>query len=266
MRRFRMFAQNGARWILLAALAGVALFAQYGGWAAAPAVVAMAGLMLFYRDPDRRLPSHPLDVMSPVDGVVTAVDLHHDPFAKRAARRVRLRCGAWRAYHDRSPTEGRLVEYWPHADGYGDGDDRRGRQHAQDKRGRQAAWWIQTDERDDVVVVARWRPPWGKPRCRAQAGERVGQSRRFARFPVFCEVDVMVDENSFVAARAGQRVVAGVDTLATFNHDAARHNHNVDAAAAAVSTPSTADAGDAVMGGPAMVAARKGGSTGGANT
>lgn len=210
MKQFKLFAHTGVRWILLSALLALAVFAKFGGWAALPVVLVMFALMLFYRDPERQLPSHPLGVMSPADGVVVLVDLFYDPFIKRPSARIRLRCGAFRAYHDRSPTEGRVMEYWPalgEAQGY-------------DRRNACAAWWIRTDEGDDVVVVASAKPLWGKPISHAQAGERVGQARRYARFPVFCDVDVLVDDKSFIDVRQGMHVSAGVDTLATLNHDA----------------------------------------------
>ncbi len=169
-------------------------------------------LILYYYDPDRELPSHPLGVMSPVDGTVIMIDFFHDPFLARAARRIRIRPNLFRVYHSRSPTEGKLMEYWPQADGQNQGDA---------NKTIRAAWWIQTDELDDVTMIVFGESVWGNPECSTQAGERIGQGARCGRFPIFSQIDILVDQKSYLNVQQGQAVTAGIDTLATFNHDEA---------------------------------------------
>lgn len=212
MKRDRIFAAVGIRWIQLSALGAVILYMWLGLFSAMAALAVMLLLMRYYYDPERELPSHPLGVMSPVDGVIMDVRDYHDPFLDRQAQRIRIDAGILRTYHERSPTEGKLVEYWPLAVKPGMGYE------AELKA---SAWWIQTDEDDDVVMVAMPKPGWGwlRPACAMQAGERVGQARRFGRFSLFSTVDILVEKNTFLKVEPGQKVRAGIDTLATFNHD-----------------------------------------------
>lgn len=194
--------------IFLAIIAGI----QYGPLFAIPFGLAAILLMLFFYDFDRELPSHPLGVMSPIDGQIEKIDLFYDPFLNRPAKRIRIHADLLRVYHARSPTEGKLMEYWPVLP-----EGKRG----YDKDTVKAVWWIQTDEKDDVILVVESDSILGGAHCEVQAGERIGQARRCGRFPLFCHIDLLVDEKSFTEVEEGQRVLAGVHTIATFNHDVA---------------------------------------------
>lgn len=210
MKRFSFFAHDGISWILSAIVLTGYLWAQFNVYAALPTVLLTLVLMRLFYDPDRDLPSHPLGVMSPVDGVVISTELFHDPFLDRVAQRIRIQSDLFGVYHGRSPTEGKMVEYWPTLAG-----DKQGYSQ-EDTKG---AWWIKTDEGDDVVLVVTAGISLGKARCEIQAGERVGQARRCGRFLPHGVIDVLIDENSYVEINPGQRVMAGVNMLATFNHD-----------------------------------------------
>lgn len=208
MQRYSLFALRGTHRILLVSLLALALLLWKGAWVMMPLLPVIALLMLYYYDPDRQLPSHPLGVMSPIDGTVTMVDLFHDPFLQRPARRIRIRPHLLRVYHSRSPTEGKLMEYWPQrsAQGYGYADIK-------------AALWIQTDELDNLTMIISGKSAAGRPECTVQAGERIGQGARCGRFPIFSRVDILIDQNAYLNVQPGQTVKAGIDTLATFNHD-----------------------------------------------
>ena len=81
-------------------------------------------------------------------------------------------------------------------------------------------WWIQTDEKDDVVMIIMSPSKWpARANCTIHAGERIGQGRRCGRFPLFCDVDVLIPDISFLSTEVGQPVKAGVDVLATLNHE-----------------------------------------------
>lgn len=210
MKRFSFFASNGIRWILLALVLIVVLWVQLNIYAALPAAVLSLVVMRFYYDPDRELPSHPLGVMSPVDGTVLECELFHDPFINRTAQRIRIQSDLLGVYHGRSPTEGKMMEYWP-----GLKEDLPGYSRTETK----GVWWIKTDEGDDLILAVTTNVSWWGTQCEVQAGERVGQARRCGRFPPNNIIDIMVDEGAFVEAVPGQHVKAGVDRIAIFNHD-----------------------------------------------
>jgi phosphatidylserine decarboxylase len=210
VKRFSFFAHEGIRWILLAVILVTILWVQFGFYVASPALLLLFLVMRFYYDPDRELPSYPLGVMSPVDGVVVSVDLFHDPFLDRASQRIRIQTGMLGVYYGRSPTEGKMMEFWPFLS-----EDKQ----EYTRENTSGALWIKTDEDDDVTVIATKKSGWGHTRCEIQAGERVGQARRCGRFPVGSCLDIMVEENAFIEVAPGQRVLAGIDRLATFNHD-----------------------------------------------
>jgi len=189
----------------------VVVFVQFGFLLAIPFVLASVITMLFFYDPVRVLPSHPLGVMSPVDGVVEEVELFYDPFLDRTTQRIRIHADSFRVYQARSPIEGTLKEYWPRLS-----EDRPG----YDKKSVKGVWWLQTDEADDVIMVVESSTALGQIHCDIQAGERIGQARRCGRFPVVCYVDLLVEEHSFIGVEVGQHVQSGVHTLASFNREA----------------------------------------------
>lgn len=194
-----------------ASLLVVVLWVQFSFYLALPAILLTLLLMRFYYDPDRELPSHPLGVMSPVDGVIESIELMHDPFLDRPSQRVRIRSKLLGVYHARSPTEGKIVEFWPNL-----AEDKQEYTH-NNTRG---AWWIHTDEDDDVMLVVMNDYKFGSTSCFVRPGERVGQARRCGHFPVGSIIDILIDENSFIDASEGQQVIAGIHRIATFNHEA----------------------------------------------
>jgi len=213
VNRYKLFSSNGLRWILFALMISVILIYNYGLSLLVILVPLNLFLAIFFFDPDRELPSHPLGVMSPVDGYVQSIDLFHDPFLDRTCIRIRIHANLLRVYLARSPSEGKLMEYWPVVSeakaGY-------------NKSHIKGAWWIRTDEGDDIVMVVQSRSPLGRTYCHIQAGERIGQARRCGRFPVLSVIDLLVEEHSFIEVKEGQKVQSGVHTIATFTHDLAK--------------------------------------------
>ena len=211
MARFRVFSETGVRWVVISALIATVVNTQLHFLDTLPLWVIVLMLAVYYYDPDRKLPSHPLGIMCPIDGIVTRVELFHDPIRDRPAWRIRIRADVIRVYYSRSPTEGKLMEYWPQLQsdlpGYKQSDVN-------------GVWWIQTDEKDDVVMVIMSPSKWPvRASCKIHAGERIGQGRRCGRFPLFCDVDVLIPDDSFISSQVGQSVQGGVDVLGTLNHE-----------------------------------------------
>jgi phosphatidylserine decarboxylase len=211
VRRFSFFASVGISWILSASILVVVLWVQFDFYVSLPAILLTLFLMRVYYDPDRELPSHPLGVMSPVDGVIESVDLMHDPFLDRPSQRIRIRSKLLGVYHVRSPTEGKISQFWPKLE--------KDKQEYTRETTR-GVWWIKTDENDDVIIVLINKFKLGKLTCFIHPGERVGQARRCGHFPAGGMIDILIDENSFIEATEGQSVIAGVHRIATFNHEA----------------------------------------------
>ena len=210
MKRFSFFASDGISWILSASLLVVILWVQINFYIALPAILLTLLLMRFYYDPDRELPSHPLGVMSPVDGVIESIELMHDPFVDRTSQRIRIKSKLMGVYHGRSPTEGKIVEFWPTLT-----------EDIQEytRKITRGVWWIRTDENDEVILVVMSNYKFGSVSCFVHPGERVGQARRCGHFPATSIIDILIDENSYIDASEGQQVIAGMDRIATFNHE-----------------------------------------------
>lgn len=196
-------------WLLVLPAAALALWLHAGLdrplWAAPLWLLAAAALFV-YRDPDREVPPVPLGVVAPADGRVERVEEATDPFLERAARRIVLRVPAWGPFTVRAPIEGRVAERWL-------------RPCREGGCGRRYAVWIQTDERDDVLLILEERDRWCRPVCEIGVGERVGQGQRCGYVRFGGRVEVWVPRSARVEVQRGKRVRAGTSVLATLVHD-----------------------------------------------
>ncbi len=209
-------ARQGWPFILAALAAAVVLHFTVGEPWSLPFWVLAVLLLYLFRDPERRIPPAPLGVVSPVDGVVTAVEACRDPYLERAALRIGLRMSPLGVYTTRSPVEGKIMEIWvfpagggAHAGNAAVGDT------AQIHR---YAIWVQTDEKDDVVLVLRVGEHRLRPRCYVHIGERIGQGQRCGMVGFGGEVNVYLPPGSRAEVEPGARVRAGSDILATLIH------------------------------------------------
>ncbi|ROH91175.1 hypothetical protein ED208_09490 [Stagnimonas aquatica] len=158
-----------------------------------PALLAPVALYWFHDNP-RRSPAKPLGVLAPVDGEVIFRRECHDPYLGREAIRLGIRVAAWGNYLFRAPVEGEVLAV--------PGASRRVSR-------------IQTDEGEDVLVVAAqgWllgaRPVW------IPYGERVGQGRLCGLRRLSRVVDVYLPASSRVEVALGQTIRCGETVLAT---------------------------------------------------
>ena len=131
------------------------------------ALFAAAVIFVLGRDPERNVPSHPLGIVSPVDGRVSRVAREADPFLERDALTLEIRQGPIAPAILCSPTEGRIVQIFagPEIPGHDDGE--------------RLGIHLRTDEGDNVVFsVSRPLGLRGPLRWQVQPGERVGQGQR----------------------------------------------------------------------------------------
>jgi phosphatidylserine decarboxylase len=201
-------------WLLLLVLASLAFLAfNFISTTIAVILATVFCIFLFLlRDPQRTIPSLPLAIVSPVEGQVIEIDEIDDPWTRkqglnRQARRTRLKMSSLGVYSFRSPVEGKVMEQWSEKCDAENGQ-------------RKFAFWIRTDEGDDVVTVFRLRT------CAAicfriyiQSGERLGQGQRCGFLYFGGTVDVFIPASSKLEVEAGQAITSGEDILAHIIHE-----------------------------------------------
>lgn len=204
-RRDPIVAREGIP-ILLLAIIATALCSYYLGWIAAvpPALITVA-LYYLFRDPHRRIPSHPLAVLSPVDGVVVELTTANNSVTGSASHKIILGVDSLGAYTARSPVEGTILD--PH-----------GKSLSPDMAWQHPGLWIRTDEGDDVLLRFHGYRFGLVPRAFSRYGERVGQGQRCAYLRLTRFAEVYLPINSRVRVVSGQRMTAGVDILGTLPH------------------------------------------------
>lgn len=209
----RMIAQEG--WPLVGGLAvAAALLSWFGAIAlAVPIWVMVLGTAYLFRDPPRRVPASPLGVLSPVDGVINAVDEVQDPCLDRQAIRIRICMSIRDIYRVRAPIEGKIVQRWQ-AKLIGNRCENGDSNDEFDDYG----LWLQSDEKDDVVLVVPGGLPFRYPRLYAFAGDRAGQGQRCGFIRFGSRVDLLLPTSSRITVAVGQRVHSGETALATLVH------------------------------------------------
>lgn len=194
-------------WPVLILLVALALLVKiYISLVAGFVILAVAILLvLLLRDPQRSIPSAPAGLVSPIHGRVVSVDQLKDIWLKRPTQRVRLRMSPLDIYSLRCPVEGKVM------------DQRSGRD-LKDSSIRQYAFWIRTDEGDDIVISIRmgWLPR--RARLYVQCGERLGQGQRCGYIYLGGEVDVWLPENCRLEVEPGQPVKSGSMLIARLVH------------------------------------------------
>jgi phosphatidylserine decarboxylase len=199
--RYPYFARAGWPPFLGVAVVAFAIGKTLGwGWSL-PLWLACGLIVYLYRDPHREIPSSPLAVVSPADGVVTSVEEVSDPYLGREAVRFDIQMNHSGVYSTRSPVEGKILE--PR----NAGDDLQPH-----------GVWLKTDEDDDLVVVMHRGPLHNMPRCYVRIGERVGQGQRCGYIGMGGRVEVYLPRHSRIQVSTGSYVKAGSDVIATLVH------------------------------------------------
>ncbi len=200
--RYPYFSRAGWLPFVVCAVVG-ALTVRFLGWPwSLPFWVGCGVIVYLFRDPEREIPSSPLAVVSPADGVVTSVDEVHDPYLDRPAILLAIEMSQLGVYSTRSPVEGKFLEPPNSGDGVS----------------RPHGVWLKTDEDDDLIVVMHRGPLKNVPRCYVQIGQRVGQGQRCGFIHMGGRVEVYLPINSRVQVESGSRVSAGSDVIATLIH------------------------------------------------
>ncbi len=200
--RYPYFSRTG--WLPFLVCGGLGLLvARSLGWIwSLPFWLGCVFLIYLYRDPEREIPSSPLAVVSPADGIITEVTEVHDPYLDRPAILLTVQMSSVDVYSTRSPVEGKILEP----------------KHAGDGADQPRGVWLKTDEDDNLVVVMHRGPLHNLPHCYVRIGERVGQGQRCGYIQMGGRVDVYLPVGSRVEVTRGSHVKAGSDVIATLVH------------------------------------------------
>jgi len=184
--------------ILVLVLALLAIIAKvYLGWVVALVVLLLILPVIYiFREPACQIPSSPLAVVSPANGVVVSVETVTDPLLERTAKKCRIKMSIWNVHTLRSPIEGKVKNQWTAA-----GDEPGIK--------RRYSYWIQTDEGDDIVlsISAGIYSPFVNIKLRC--GERTGQGQVCGYLYFAGVIDILVPERTRIDLKAGDRVECG---------------------------------------------------------
>jgi phosphatidylserine decarboxylase len=198
--RHAIISPEGTPFIIVTTLVVAILNYFYGAYAT-PLWLLVVFVIWLYRDPVRKVPALPLGIVSPVDGKIVAAEQHPDPYLGRDANLVRIEMSPTSVFSIRGVIEGKIVQQWL--------DQESGAKHDVAH-----AIHIETDEKDDVIVVLRPGRVFKRLSCDANIGERVGQGHRCGIIPFGSVIDVYLPVTSHINVTIGQSVTSGETVLA----------------------------------------------------
>ncbi len=210
-----MIAREGWLPITGFGLVALALTLLYGPVWALPGWLPFALLLSIYRYPKRDVPALPLAVVSPVDGRVVMARQVQDPWLDRPALCISIRMKAPGITPIRSPTEGKVMEFWTQSSTC--------LSARRESDGPNApvscyALWVRTDEGDDIVMAVSASRVLSRFKSDVAPGERIGQGHRNGFVYLGSQVDMLLPEGTRAHVIEGQRTLAGCGVIATLVH------------------------------------------------
>lgn len=162
---------------------------------------------VLFRDPRCELHSAPLAVLSPAGGRVLSITKTEDPWLSRPAIRIRIKNSPWDTHSLRCPTEGKVMNQWSSSEGKQEFD-------------RQYAYWIQTDEGDDLLLALGMNNAAKFARMTLTSGQRAGQGQRCGFLYFAGVIDVYLPDNSRLTISPGEQISSGSTIIGQFVHGA----------------------------------------------
>jgi len=198
-----------ARWILLVLLVLGTLSLLVSSWLTLLFVLLILYTFVFFRDPERDVPSDPEVVVAAADGVVVEVaDLEETEVLRQKMRRVAIFLSVFDVHTNRAPIEGRII-YRERREGL-----------CLDARNpdcsakNEAMIWGFENPRATLVVrqitgaIARRIVGW------AQVGDRLGKGERFGMIRFGSRTEVYLPMSATVLVKVGDRVAGGASPIA----------------------------------------------------
>ena len=208
-KQYALIARESHPTLALVGVCAIVVQVAFGGYVASPVWLLLVFLFYLFRDPTQTPPSLPLAIVSPIHGTATQHGTVHDPWLKRLAEAIVIQTGPLDVRSIYAPIEGKIMEQWSRVPKPQPDDD---------NPAHSSAYWIRTDEDDDVVLVIT-RASWGGPiSFDYNPGERVGQGRRvgFANFG--CSARLYLPAGSHMEVATGDHVAAGSSVVAMLVH------------------------------------------------
>jgi phosphatidylserine decarboxylase len=162
--------------------------------------------VFLFRDPKCDVPAAPLAVLSPASGRVLSIDKTQDPWLSRPSIKIRIKISPWDPHSLRSPIEGKVIKQWSSSDADQDFD-------------RQYAYWIRTDEGDDLLMALGMNSGAKFTRLSIHSGQRTGQGQRCGFLYFTGVIDIYLPDNSRINIKANEKVMSGAAILGQFVHE-----------------------------------------------
>jgi len=168
--------------------------------------ICLFGLAFLLRDPTQDIPSLPLALVSPAHAKVDSIETVADPWLERMAVRIRLRMSPLDIYSLRCPIEGKVVNQWS-------------RSKNEESVHRKFAFWVKSDEDDDVVIAINLNPLSSRLfRFYVHSGERIGHGQRCGFLYFGGIIDVYIPEHSKIKTSPDEHIASGSGILAQLVH------------------------------------------------
>ena len=193
-------------WPFLAIAIAVAVVLAAAGWwvLAAVALLAVAFIVQFFRDPPRVVPQQPDAVLSPADGRVVKVEPARDPFLDRDALKISVFMNVFNVHSNRSPVDGKVIGAWYHKGSFLNA--------AMDKaslENERNALHLRTAGGHDVTCVQIAGLIARRILCYVKPGDELARGQRYGFIRFGSRVDV------YLAPAARPRVAVGDTVFAT---------------------------------------------------
>ncbi len=198
------------------ALAAICLCLVYRGYRWAWAGVVVFGIfgifsLYFFRDPVRGITAGPLEVVSPADGKILAVeDLKETSHYAGPCRRITIFLNVFNVHVNRAPFEGTVREIKRGGTGYLIASKQEASEHN--------VWcdiWMETPRgpmtvRQITGMVAR------RIVCRATVGDELSKGQKFGMIQFGSRTELYLPQSAAACVKAGDKVSAGTTVVARF--------------------------------------------------
>lgn len=159
-------------------------------------------LFYLYRDPARKIPSIPLGMVSPVDGLIVSIEKVNNQYTGEPSQKITIKKNKLGVFAIRSPIEGKLFKQL----------------HENLERTSRYTNWVKTDEGDNILWDAEVTGRTGV-HCYVQPGERIGHGQRCGFLVLKSHVHLYIPINSSIDVKVGEQVFAGETIVAHLVHN-----------------------------------------------
>ncbi len=205
-------------------------------WAGIPVLLLGIAMMLFFRDFPRTITAAPNEIVSPADGTVVAIeDLDETPHYAGPCRRVSIFMSVFSVHVNRAPFDGTVRDVI-----HAPGQYKNAMSPEASKVNESNALWLDTTRGPITVrqisgAVARHIVCAAKPGMTLAKGEKFGMIRFGSR------AELYLPPGTEVCVKEGDKVNAGIVTVARFGPEAEAQPDSGGEASSAESSPSKSE-------------------------